>query len=173
MSTTSDGTMGYRVTPHEEGYFIHTKPEIMPVFNDGKIELSDYLRENIRYPDACRDTGIQGRVIVQFVVTKEGRVSDARVVKSAHKFLDKEALRVVNNMPYWRPGAYKGKRVNVQMTMPIIFRLRKDEAVKVDTTSTGNIVVLVSEEPHEMTTYDSFNPAQGNTCKRSKRIIIP
>ena len=160
VSTTSDGTMEYRVTPHEEGYFIHTKPEIMPVFNDGKIELSDYLRENIRYPDACRDTGIQGRVIVQFVVTKEGRVSDARVVKSAHKFLDKEALRVVNNMPYWRPGAYKGKRVNVQMTMPIIFRLRKDEAVKVDTTSTGNIVVLVSEEPHEMTTYDSFNLRQ-------------
>lgn len=160
VSTTSDGTMEYRVTPHEEGYFIHTKPEIMPVFNDGKIELSDYLRENIRYPDACRDTGIQGRVIVQFVVTKEGRVSDARVVKSAHKFLDKEALRVVNNMPYWRPGAYKGKRVNVQMTMPIIFRLGKDEAVKVDTTSTGNIVVLVSEEPHEMTTYDSFNLRQ-------------
>ena len=173
VSTTSDGTMEYRVKPHEEGYFIYTKPEIMPVFNDGKIELSDYLRKNIRYPDACRDAGIQGRVIVQFVVTKEGKVSDARVVKSAHKFLDKEALRVVNNMPNWRPGAYKGKRVNVQMTMPIIFRLRKDEAVKVDTTSTGNIVVLVSEEPHKMTTYDSFNPAQGNTCKRSKRIIIP
>ena len=160
ISTTSDGTMEYCVKPHEEGYFVYTKPEVMPVFYDGKIELSDYLRKNIRYPDACRDTGIQGRVIVQFVVTKEGRVSDARVVKSAHKFLDKEALRVVNNMPYWRPGTYKGKRVNVQMTMPIIFRLGKDEAVKVDTTSTGNIVVLVSEEPHEMTTYDSFNLRQ-------------
>ena len=152
ISTTSDGTMEYCVKPHEEGYFVYTKPEIMPVFYEGRMELSDYLRENIRYPDACRDAGIQGRVIVQFVVTKEGRVSDARVVKSAHKFLDKEALRVVNNMPYWRPGAYKGKRVNVQMTMPIIFQLRKDEAVKVDTTSTGDIVVLVSEEPLKMTT---------------------
>ena len=133
ISTTSDGTMEYCVKPHEEGYFVYTKPEIMPVFYKGRMELSDYLRENIRYPDACRDAGIQGRVIVEFVVTNEGRVSDARVVKSAHKFLDKEALRVVNNMPYWRPGAYKGKRVNVQMTMPIIFQLRKDEAVKVDT----------------------------------------
>ena len=93
-------------------------------------------------------------------------MSDARVVKSAHKFLDKEALRVVNNMPYWRPGAYKGKRVNVQMTMPIIFQLRKDEAVKVDTTSTGNIVVLVSEEPHEMTTYDSFNLGQDDAKRK-------
>lgn len=162
VSTTSDGTMEYCVKPHEEGYSVYTKPDIMPVFYKGRMELSDYLRENIRYPDACRDTGIQGRVIVQFVVTKEGQVSDARVVKPAHKFLDKEALRVVNNMPYWRPGAYKGKRVNVQMTMPIIFRLQKDEAVKVDTTSTGNIVVLVSEEPLKMTTYDSFNPEQGS-----------
>lgn len=170
VSTTVDGTMEYRVKPHEEGCFIYTKPEIMPVFNDGKIELSDYLRENIRYPDACRDAGIQGRVIVQFVVTKEGRVSDARVVKSAHKFLDNEALRVVNNMPYWRPGAYKGKRVNVQMTMPIIFRLRKDEAVKVDTTSTGNIVVVVSEEPLNMTTIDSFNFEQGNVNQEKQTI---
>ena len=170
VSTTSDGTMEYRVKTREEGYFIYTKPEIMPVFNDGKIELSDYLRKNIRYPDACRDAGIQGRVIVQFVVTKEGRVSDARVVKSAHKFLDKEALRVVNNMPYWRPGAYKGKRVNVQMTMPIIFRLGKDEAVKVDTTSTGNIAVVVSEEPLNMTTIDSFNFEQGNVNQEKQTI---
>ena len=170
VSTTVDGAMEYRIEPHEEGYLIYTNPDIMPVFYDGKIELSDYLRKNIRYPDACRDAGIQGRVIVEFVVTKEGRVSDARVVKSAHKFLDKEALRVVNNMPYWRPGAYKGKRVNVQMTMPIIFQLRKDEAVKVDTTSTGNTVVLVSEEPHEMTTYDSFNFEQGNVNQEKQTI---
>ena len=162
VSTTVDGAMEYRIEPHEEGYLIYTNPDIMPVFYDGKIELSDYLRENIRYPHACRDGGIQGRVIVQFVVTKEGQVSDARVVKSAHKFLDKEALRVVNNMPYWRPGAYKGKRVNVQMTMPIIFRLQKDDAIKVDITSTGNIVVLVSEEPLKMTTYDTFNLKQDN-----------
>lgn len=160
ISTTSDGTMEYCVKPHEEGYFVYTKPEIMPVFYKGRMELSDYLRENIRYPDACRDAGIQGRVIVDFVVTKEGRVSDARVVKSAHKYLDKEALRVVNNMPYWRPGAYKGKRVNVQLTMPIIFRLQKDETVKVNTTTTGDIVVLVSEEPLKMTTYDSFDLEQ-------------
>ena len=170
VSTTVDGAMEYRIEPHEEGYLIYTNPDIMPVFYDGKIELSDYLRKNIRYPDACRDTGIQGRVIVQFVVTKEGRVSDARVVKSAHKFLDKEALRVVNNMPYWRPGAYKGKRVNVQMTMPIIFRLRKDEAVKVDTTSTGNIAVVVSEEPLNMTTIDSFNFEQGNVNQEKQAI---
>ena len=123
VSTTPEGTMEYRVKPYEEGYITYTKPDIMPVFYRGKMELSDYLRENIKYPDACRDEGIQGRVIVQFVVTKEGQVSDARVVESVHKFLDKEALRVVNNMPYWRAGAYKGKRVNVQMTMPIIFKL--------------------------------------------------
>lgn len=159
VSTTSDGTMEYRVEPFVEDTTVYTKPDIMPVLYDGKIELLDYLRENIRYPDACRNEGIQGRVIVQFVVTKEGKVSDARVVKSVHKFLDKEALRVVNNMPHWRAGAYKGKRVNVLVTMPISFRLQKGEAVKVDTTSTGNIAVSVSEEPLKMTTSgDSFYP---------------
>ena len=156
ICTTLDGTMEYRVEPYEEGCFVYTKPDIMPAFYDGKIELVDYLRENIRYPHACLKEGIQGRVIVQFIVTKDGQVSDAEVVKSAHKFLDNEALRVVNNMPYWRAGAYKGKRVNVQVTMPIIFRLQKGEAVKVDTTSPGNIVVFLSEEPLKMTTYDKF-----------------
>ena len=89
----------------------------------GSPEIMDYLMENVKYPKTAFDADIQGRVIAQFVVDKEGTVRDAHVVKSVDPALDAEALRVINNMPKWRPGRQNGKVVNVKYTIPVSFSL--------------------------------------------------
>ncbi len=97
--------------------------EEMPEFPGGPKALMDYLMENVKYPKTAFDADIQGRVIAQFVVDKEGTVRDAHVVKSVDPALDAEALRVINNMPKWRPGRQNGKVVNVKYTIPVSFSL--------------------------------------------------
>lgn len=97
--------------------------EEMPEFPGGPKALMDYLMENVKYPKTAFDADIQGRVIAQFVVDKEGTVRDAQVVKSVDPALDAEALRVINNMPKWRPGRQNGKVVNVKYTIPVSFSL--------------------------------------------------
>ena len=101
--------------------------EEMPEFPGGPKALMDYLMENVKYPKTAFDANIQGRVIAQFVVDKEGTVRDAHVVKSVDPALDAEALRVINNMPKWRPGRQNGKVVNVKYTIPVNFQLQGDE----------------------------------------------
>ena len=97
--------------------------EEMPEFPGGPKALMDYLMTNVKYPKTAFDANIQGRVIAQFVVDKEGTVRDAHVVKSVDPALDAEALRVINNMPKWRPGRQNGKVVNVKYTIPVSFSL--------------------------------------------------
>ncbi len=97
--------------------------EEMPEFPGGPKALMDYLMANVKYPKTAFDADIQGRVIAQFVVDKEGTVRDAHVVKSVDPALDAEALRVINNMPKWRPGRQNGKVVNVKYTIPVSFSL--------------------------------------------------
>ena len=109
---------------------VYLQPDKLPVFPSGMEGLMAFLRENVRYPDLAHKQGVQGRVIVQFVVNRDGSISDAKVIKSVHEYLDKEALRVVNAMPYWKPGVKDGEKVRVQFTLPITFRLQKDNAVK-------------------------------------------
>ena len=101
--------------------------EEMPEFPGGPKALMDYLMENVKYPKTAFDADIQGRVIAQFVVDKEGTVRDAHVVKSVDPALDAEALRVINNMPKWRPGRQNGKVVNVKYTIPVNFQLQGNE----------------------------------------------
>lgn len=96
----------------------------MPDFPGGMKECMEFLSKNIKYPSQALENGVQGRVIVQFVVTKEGYIADAKVVRSIDPFLDAEALRVVNAMPQWNPGRQKGKAVNVKYTIPVKFRLQ-------------------------------------------------
>ena len=93
--------------------------ENMPEFNGGMGALMQYLSDNIRYPE---EKDIQGRVIVRFVVGKDGSISNAQVVKSVHPSFDAEALRIINNMPKWIPGTQNGKPVNVKYAVPISFR---------------------------------------------------
>jgi protein TonB len=86
--------------------------------------LLEYLLENIQYPEECKASDIEGRVIVTFVVEKDGSISDAKVVKSVNPLLDEEAVRVVSAMPKWLPGKQMGVAVRVKYTLPVTFRLQ-------------------------------------------------
>lgn len=98
--------------------------ENMPEFNGGQAALMQYLAKNIKYPTIAAENGTSGRVIVQFVVNKDGSIVDAKVVRSVDPYLDKEALRVINSMPKWKPGMQRGKPVRVKYTVPVMFRLQ-------------------------------------------------
>ena len=107
--------------PEEEEVFMIV--ENPPVFPGGTDSLLSFLRKNVRYPAICRENNIQGRVIVTFVVNKDGSVVEPEVVKKVHPALDKEALRVISLMPNWKPGTQRGKPVKVKYTVPIGFNL--------------------------------------------------
>lgn len=99
--------------------------EEAPEFPDGGMEgLNKYLSKSIKYPDIAADAGIQGRVIVQFVVERDGSPSDVKVVRGVDPALDKEAERVVKAMPKWKPGKQRGKAVRTKFTLPVQFRLQ-------------------------------------------------
>ena len=98
--------------------------EEMPEFPGGMQEMMKWLGANIKYPTICQENGTQGRVIVQFVVTREGDITDAAVAKGIDPYLDAEALRVIKSMPKWKPGKQRGKEVNVKYTLPVVFRLQ-------------------------------------------------
>lgn len=115
----------------QDGSKIYDRPEKMPSFPGGVKALMDYLSENIKYPAAAERKDIQGRVIVQYVVQKDGSITDVKVVKSVHPLLDTEAIRVTTTMPKWIPGEYNGNPVSVRYTMPITFKLQgKDDKNK-------------------------------------------
>jgi TonB family protein len=100
--------------------------EQMPKFNgDLNGDLNGYLAKNIKYPEEARKSGIQGRVIIQFVVDKDGSISDVNVVRGVCPALDAEAIRVVKSMPNWTPGKQRGQNVRVKYTLPINFSLTK------------------------------------------------
>jgi protein TonB len=98
--------------------------ENMPEFPGGMAELMKYLQKNIKYPTISQENGVQGRVIVQFVVNRDGSIVDPVVLRSVDPYLDKEALRVVSTMPKWKPGEQRGKPVRVKFTLPVQFRLQ-------------------------------------------------
>ena len=100
--------------------------EEMPEFVGGMGECMKYLAKNIKYPTEAIEKGIQGRVIVQMVVTKEGYIADTKIARGIDPLLDAEALRVVSSMPKWKPGKQKGEAVNVMYTLPVMFRLDGD-----------------------------------------------
>ena len=98
--------------------------EQMPSFPGGSQKLKEFIEENLRYPKELEETCVQGRVIVRFVVERNGKLSNVKVVKSVHPVLDKEALRIVKLMPRWIPGRQNGITVRVKFYIPIIFRLK-------------------------------------------------
>ena len=97
----------------------------MPEFPGGMEALNTYLRNNIRYPQEAQKAGIQGRVIIQFIVSKDGSITDAEVVESVDPQLDAEGLRLIKNMPRWKPGMRKGQANRVKQTLPIRFAFTK------------------------------------------------
>ena len=98
--------------------------EEMPEFPGGMAECLKFLSQNIRYPTISQENGVQGRVIVQFVVNQDGSIVDPVVVRSVDPYLDKEALRVISMMPKWKPGKQRGKAVRVKYTVPVTFKLQ-------------------------------------------------
>lgn len=120
--------VGYAPTPKanvpsaEQGEIFQVVEE-QPMFPGGIEELWKFMQANIRYPKEAQERGLQGRVIVQFVVNKDGSICDEHVVKSVDPQLDAEALRVVRSMPTWTPGKQRGQAVRVRFTLPVTFRL--------------------------------------------------
>ena len=98
--------------------------EQMPQFPGGDAALFEYLSTHIKYPTIAEENGVQGRVIVTFVVERDGSITDVKVGKSVDPSLDKEASRVVAGMPKWIPGKQNGSAVRVKYTVPVTFRLQ-------------------------------------------------
>ena len=98
--------------------------EQMPTYPGGQDALFEYLQKHIKYPVIAEENGIQGRVIVTFVVERDGSITDITVVKSVDPSLDKEAKRVIGTMPHWIPGKQNGSSVRVKFTVPVTFRLQ-------------------------------------------------
>ncbi|MCF8357286.1 MAG: energy transducer TonB [Prolixibacteraceae bacterium] len=109
---------------NEEDAEVFVIVEDMPEFPGGELALRKWIANNIKYPVIAAENGIQGKVYVQFVVDRDGSVSNARIARGVDPSLDQEALRVVNNLPKWKPGMQRGKPVRVSYTVPINFQLQ-------------------------------------------------
>ncbi|MDD5870892.1 MAG: energy transducer TonB [Bacteroidales bacterium] len=103
---------------------VFTAVEQMPQFPGGEAELMKYLSKNIKYPTMAMENNIQGRVVVQFVVTKTGSIGEVKVVRSVDRDLDREAIRVCKSLPKFTPGKMNGQAVNVWYTLPVNFKLQ-------------------------------------------------
>lgn len=109
--------------PKEDKPF--TTVEQMPSFPGGQEEMLRFIANNLKYPVPAQEAGIQGRVTIRFVVTKDGNISDVTVVRGIDKLCDNEAVRVVKSMPKWNPGKQNGRAVPVYFTLPVVFRLKQ------------------------------------------------
>ncbi|MBD5284405.1 MAG: energy transducer TonB [Bacteroides sp.] len=109
--------------PKEEEIFVAVEQQAE--FPGGQAALMKWLGNNIRYPESAQANGVQGRVIVKFVVEKDGSIGATTIVKGVDKDLDKEALRVVKKMPKWQPGKNNGSPVRSYFTLPVTFKLQQ------------------------------------------------
>lgn len=97
--------------------------DVKPEFPGGMEALSRYISSNIQYPARAVEDGVQGRVIVQFTISRTGKIENVSIVRGRHPALDKEAIRVVKSMPDWKPGRKDGRTLNVQYSLPVTFQL--------------------------------------------------
>ena len=134
---------------------IYMVVEDSPQFPGGLQAFLDYLHDNIKYPESCRRDSIQGRVIISFVVEKDGSINSAEIVKGVHEQLDAEALRVIDAMPKWKPGKQRGKTVRVKYAIPVNFRLDGSPNLtdprltdRVIENKTADIIEIVEEDSY-------------------------
>ena len=120
--------------------------EEMPEFPGGMGEAMKFLAKNIKYPVAAQQAKIEGRVIVQFVVERDGSISDVHAMRGVNPDLDAEAIRVVSLMPKWKPGKQRGKAVAVKYTMPIMFRLQSPAPKNEEAASIQHINLKVDKD---------------------------
>lgn len=121
---TSD-TLGIEYIPTEEESLINCL-ETRPEFPGGDKKMLAYIQKELRYPEDAWKSGIQGRVRVQVTITKEGKLTEPKVVRSVDPRLDEEAVRVVMSMPRWKPGLMRSKPVEVKYVIPVAFRLKTE-----------------------------------------------
>jgi len=107
--------------PTDENVFIAV--EIMPEFPGGTEALMQYLSNSIQYPKDAKEKKIEGKVFVSFIITELGKVSEVKILRGVNESLDKEAIRVVKEMPDWKPGTQGDEPVKVKYTLPISFKL--------------------------------------------------
>ncbi|HIY48866.1 MAG TPA: energy transducer TonB [Candidatus Barnesiella excrementavium] len=127
QATTSDSASETTAAPADSTSLssdsIFEVAEVMPEFPGGTQALFKFIGENLQYPQNAIDGQIEGRVVVQFVVDKEGKVGNIQVVRSIDKMLDQAAIDVVRALPDWKPGMQDGQPVNVRYTLPVNFKL--------------------------------------------------
>lgn len=123
---TSHYSVQYTQPEEPENNETEQLTEYQPEFPGGQAALLAYLRKHVNYPMAAQESGIQGRVIVQFVVNRDGSVTDPIILRSVCSVLDREAIRVVSSMPRWRPGMQGGRTVRTTYTIPVSFKLNNN-----------------------------------------------
>lgn len=169
----------------EEETVVFEVVEQMPEFPGGNKEMMEFLKANIKYPVEAAAKKEQGRVIVQFIVDKEGNITDPTIVRSVTPELDAEALRIVSTMPQWIPGRQRGKAINVKYTIPVMFNLKneiKDETPISETLPNGEVIYNKPDQMPEFPTgikglmdYLSKNiqyPAQSKHNNTQGRVIV-
>ena len=135
------------LTPDESVFEV---VEQMPEFPGGYKEMMKYIEQNMRYPEEAKKAGTQGRVVVQFLVNKNGAISDVSVLRSVDRLLDAEAVRLVRSMPKWKPGMQKGKAVTVKYTVLLSFKLMED--VKAEASDKKNDEIIVNTDHEDVLT---------------------
>ena len=118
---TFDKIEAYSIQKNNNIYKAYEAVEQMPYFPGGESEMMKFIRENIQYPDSANKYGIQGRVILRFVVTETGTIENITVLRSLDPACDKEAIRLLKSMPKWIPGKQNDEIVSVYYTLPIAF----------------------------------------------------
>lgn len=142
--------------------------EEMPQFPDG--DVSAYIEKNICYPQLCLKKRIQGRVICQFVVEKDGRLTSVQVVRGVHPDLDKEAVRVISSMPKWIPGKQRNQTTRVKYTLPVNFKIKEGDvsdttiytvADKMPEFLDGDLATYLANHIRQYPVYQCYNGIQG------------
>jgi protein TonB len=162
LSTVIDDTVSYNP-------IIFDVVEMMPQFPGGDGARIMYLNQNIHYPRDARENGIQGRVLITFVVEEDGRISNVTLIKGIGGGCDEEALNLVKNMPNWIPGQQKGKNVRVQFNMPIEFRINGLSSVPKwdDSYEKGNVFFDQQKYKKAIVRYSKSIKKKGSFYKES------
>lgn len=124
-ATSTQKAAPAKSSPTKDDDKVYIMVDQAPQFTGGQTAMSEYFSKNFKYPKNAEAKGIQGKVYVSFVVTKEGKITKAKIWKSVDPELDAEALRLIQQMPNWVPGKKKGAIVNVALTLPVTFKLSR------------------------------------------------
>jgi TonB family protein len=129
----------------DDGEKAYQKVDVLPLYPGGQSEMMKYISQNLRYPKDAAAAGMQGKIVVQFIVGKTGAITHACILRGVSESLNKEALRIVNGMPKWTPGKVSGEPVSVSYCMPIVFKLDGGKTAATESekpNSTDEVVVV-------------------------------